>query len=219
MRHASSINDDDSNEELGNSIYQRSPTATARARQAETQNVAATTATHERLPDQNQSLNSLSHNSAHGTILVPAKRQIATDKGNSPTPLKMPRTTCHVGPTKKAREGGVYISHGKKVAPKRCGHGVCNNQAANGGICVRQGANQKRKGSNEECTNIALTGGGCMGYGSTPASRLCSHGGCTNRAQQGGICVSHRKILKDAAMEDVPSMLNKEESAGDTGQM
>ena len=61
VRHASSIDDDDSNEEIGHLIYQSMRTARARARHAETQGVAASMATHERLPDQNQSSTSLRH--------------------------------------------------------------------------------------------------------------------------------------------------------------
>ena len=61
VRHASSIDDDDSDEEIGRFIYQNIRAARARARHAETQGVAASTATHERLTDQNQSSNSLGH--------------------------------------------------------------------------------------------------------------------------------------------------------------
>ena len=69
VRHASSIDDDDSDKEIGHLIYQSFHTARARSRHAEIQGVAVLTATHERLPDQNQSSNSLGHMSTNDITL------------------------------------------------------------------------------------------------------------------------------------------------------
>ena len=210
VKHASSIDGDDSDEEIGRLVYESLHTARARSRHAEIQGVAVSTATHERLPDQNQSSNNLGHMSTnditprganwdqtystHGNSLIPAKRRRTADEGNGPAPPKIPPKTCHVGYTKMAQEGGVCISHGTNVAPKRRNHGVCNNQAAYGGICVRHGGDLKQKCSHEECTNIDLRGGVCIRHGATKTRRLCSHRGCTNISVQGGVCIRHGAV-------------------------
>ena len=171
VRHASSIDDDNSDEEMGRLIYQSIHTARARARHAQRQGLASSTATHEHLPDQNQSSNSLGHMSisditlsgagwnqtcsAHGESLVLVKRKIAADEGNGPAPPTVPRKTCHAGHTTVVQEGGVCISQSTNVTCKRCSHGVCTNQVANRGTCVRHGRNRKTKCSHEECTNIS----------------------------------------------------------------
>ena len=159
-RDTSSIDNNDSDEELGDLIYQQS--RTAKARQAETKKVAASTDTYECSTNQNQSSNIIGRvsipsecddilsgadwdqpYSVREKIPVPTKRKITTEGGNCPAPPKTPDKTCHKWYTNKAQEGEACISHDTKIACKGCSHGGCNNQAVNGGICVIHGGNER----------------------------------------------------------------------------
>ena len=172
--HTSSIDDDNTDKEIGELIYQSSRTARARAgtRHAETKKVAVSMSIHECLTDQNQSSNRLGHivsisSESDVTLggadwdqtyctykksLVPAKCKCAAYEGNGPASPKTSRKTYNIWNTKNVQEGGVCIRHGTKVAPKRYGRVGCNNQTVNGGICVRHG--QKKNAATKQAAML-----------------------------------------------------------------
>jgi len=195
---------DDSDDELGASIYKSSRTAKARE-EAVNRAASKAPATHknERLVCQKQTsritcdmtapkeCSGISDDADLGCQRqqkdVLNKRKLSVEKDDGPVPSKRARKKCSVDEcTKNAQSGGVCMRHGAKVKP--CSHEGCTNIVVKGGVCVRHGAKVKVKS--------------------------CSHEGCTNHARTGGVCRRHgAKIkVKKCSDKDVPTMLRTAES-------
>ena len=166
---------DDSDEELGNMIYESSRTAKKFREEAESVQESESHAS-----SKNTQLNSNGRSPERDT----------TPATNECTKVKRRKACSREGCTNKAREGGVCCRHGAKK--KICSHEGCTNRVQKWGVCIRHGAIlKKRICRHEGCTNVIVRRGVCKRHGAKVKRRTCSHEGCTNNAIKGGVCKRH----------------------------
>ena len=210
---------DDSDDELGNSVYKTSLTA---QRLREEQNQAKVSSTQTRTRRNSSRLlnikskedvkkGSIMCSKATSTDNTNRKRDSSSNKRKAVvvsvdddevddgmvTILKREfrngrRLCLSAGCKSIAQKGGVCYRHGAKR--KTCSYEGCNKHVKKGGVCVRHGAvvkkNERKICGHNGCTNIAHKGGVCVRHGAE--LKTCSHKGCNSYARgKDGVCAKH----------------------------
>lgn len=120
--------------------------------------------------------------------------EIAVKEGRCQMHGRGERRICKKeGCTNYVQKGGVCKRHGAVVKRKACSHEGCTNITQKRGVCVRHGAPRKIC-SHEGCTTYVQKGGVCCKHGANKTikkRKTCSHKGCTKQVQKRGLCIRH----------------------------
>ena len=206
---------EDSDDEIGELIYNQSRTGKARAE------VVRNSASDSNVLYQNES------NSPPPSNRVQSKPPIIA---NDSSPLF---DLCHSqGCTEIVKEGSCQM-HGrgggkclkhvlilkkkmmkKKRIRRKCSVDGCSSIAQKGGVCYIHRPDRKSKKkkykprvreytcSTDGCKNKAyIEGGKCLKHGGKQVKKTCEHDRCTNTVVKGGVCIRHGALVKTCSME------------------
>ena len=192
-----------SEDQIGDMIYNNSGTAKARAAEAVANNKPAP---YDSVTSTNVSSNKRRSDSVHDEQKEKKRvYDINICSSDGSTNIAQKVGVCY-------RHGDVYYRHRANEFRKTCSHEGCTSQAKRGGVCIRHGAPRNTKLCKQEgCTNIVIRGGVCWGHGAKDTAKRCNHEGCTNHVIRGGVCCRHGAIKHGATpqhAQEVKKMAN-----------